>query len=141
MLCLINLFIWTYYTGPLKRLFHYAIFQKFFVIFMHQWSKFYHTCNLILTPFYFYKSYQRLIRQQLYIHNKIQSNENRTTYLNPLYLASDTRFHICSFKHCVWLPMSFFILFQMLSMRFMSGEFPDYSRTWIPLHSRICLFV
>ena len=30
----------------------------------------YHTCNLIPMPVYFYKSYQRLIRQQLYMNNK-----------------------------------------------------------------------
>ena len=30
------------YTGPLKKLFHYAIFQKFFHIFiMNLWSMFY----------------------------------------------------------------------------------------------------
>ena len=33
-----------YYTGPLKKLFHYAKFQKFFHIFIiHLWSRFYNT--------------------------------------------------------------------------------------------------
>ena len=43
-------------TGPLKKLFHYAIFQKFFHMFIHLMMYVYHTCNLVLVPFYFYKS-------------------------------------------------------------------------------------
>ena len=33
-----------HYTGPLKKLFHYAIFQKFFHILKktQKWTKFYH---------------------------------------------------------------------------------------------------
>ena len=31
---------------------------------------FYNTCNLILISFYFYKSYERIIRQHLYMNNK-----------------------------------------------------------------------
>ena len=41
------------YTGPLKKLFHYAIFQKLFHILIHEWSMGYHTLNLIPMPFYF----------------------------------------------------------------------------------------
>ena len=34
------------HTGQLKKLFSYAIFQKFFHIFkIHSWSMFYHTCT------------------------------------------------------------------------------------------------
>ena len=55
-------------TGPLQKLFHYAIFQKFFHIFVHKWSMFNHTCNLIIMSFYFYKSYQRIMKQHLYIN-------------------------------------------------------------------------
>ena len=39
------------YTGPLRKLFHYAIFQKFFSHFLHKWFMFYRTSNLILMLF------------------------------------------------------------------------------------------
>ena len=41
----------------IKKLFHYAIFQKFFHIFIHKWFMFYHICNLIIVPFHFYIYY------------------------------------------------------------------------------------
>ena len=41
----------------IKKLFHYAIFQMFFHIYIiHYRSIFYHTNNLSLMAFYFYKS-------------------------------------------------------------------------------------
>ena len=72
------------YTGPLKKLFHYAIFQKFFHIFIHKWSMFNHTCNLITMSFYFYKSYQRIIKQHLYIIICYIPIKHTTTYLNTI---------------------------------------------------------
>ena len=58
-------------TGPLKKIFHYAKFQKFFHIFIiHLWSRFYNTYYQMFMPFCFYKPYQRIIRQQLYINTK-----------------------------------------------------------------------
>ena len=69
-------------TGPLKKLFHYAIFQKFFHIsIIHQWSMLYHTCNQIIMSFCLYKSYQRIIRQQLHVIIKYISIKNTTTLL------------------------------------------------------------
>ena len=40
----------------------------------------YHTCYLILVPFCFYKSYQRVIRQHLYVFIKYIPIKNTTTY-------------------------------------------------------------
>ena len=39
------------------------------------------------------------------------------------------------FLHDFWLTIFFFIMFETVSMQFMSGEFPAHSRTGIPLHS------
>ena len=49
------------------------------------------------------------------------------TFGGTLYRASHTR---------IWLPISFFIIFQMFSMGFMSREFPGHSSLGIILHSR-----
>ena len=53
-----------------------------------------------------------------------------------LYHDSHTHFHVSSFKHGIWLPISFFIIFQKFSMEFISVEFPGHLRTDIPLHSK-----
>ena len=57
------------------------------------------------------------------------------TFSAKLYHVSHTGFHISSFLHGIWLPISFFIIFQTFSMGFMSRKFSGYSRTGIPLHS------
>ena len=53
-----------------------------------------------------------------------------------IYHGSQTRFHISSFKHSIWLPISFLIKTQMFYIEFLSGEFPGHFRTGIPLHCR-----
>ena len=58
------------------------------------------------------------------------------TFGDTLYHNSHTHFHFSCFKHGIWLPISFFILFQKLSMEFISGEFPGHFRMDITLHSR-----
>ena len=57
------------------------------------------------------------------------------TFTAKLYHVSHTGFHISSFLHGIWLPISFFIIFQTFSMGFMSRQFSGHSRTGIPLHS------
>ena len=47
-----------------------------------------------------------------------------------------SHFQVSSVFHSIWFPISFFIIFQIFSMIFMSGEFPGHSRTDIPLHWR-----
>ena len=138
---------------------------------------FYHACNLIIMKFYFYKSYQRIIRQHLYmnikyipmktqhhtlntfqwkhyntlvrLHHKVSIAPPfaliRSEILLGIELLSSSRtfgcytihthFHVSSFIHSIWLPISFFIIFETFLMGSMSGEFLGHSRTGIPLPS------
>ena len=85
-------------TGPLKKLFHYAIFQKFFHIFIiHSWSMFYNTYYEMFMPLCFHKLYQRIIRQHLYISIKYIPMKNTTTYFK--YILMKTQ------QHCTVSPM------------------------------------
>ena len=70
-----------------------------------------HTCNLILMSFCFYKSYQRIIRQHLYVNIKYIPMKNTTTYFNTLqwkhnsivrlhHNVSITLHHLCFNKIC-----------------------------------------
>ena len=131
--------------------------------------------------FCFYKSYQRIIRQHLYMNVKYIPMKTQNMLKDiPLktqlytctptsespyslhyiclirsaillgiellssfrtigathYHVSHTHLYISAFKHGSWLPISFFITFQKLSMEFISGEYPGRFRTIISLHSR-----
>ena len=120
---------------------------------------FYHTCYLIIMPFYFYISYQRIIRQHLYINVKyiprktqqqtlIHSNDT-TTYLYTYIIKSvfrctslwfnkifNSAWHIIVkfFQDVLCLTYSLSHIF-LHDIWLMSCEFPAYSRTGIPLHS------
>ena len=73
---------------------HYSIFKKNH-IFILQWSMFYHSCYLILIQLYFYKSYQRIIRQHLYIiFNTFQCKHNNVLLLK--YTQMKTQQHTCT---------------------------------------------
>ena len=52
------------------------------------------------------------------------------------FRASDTRFHISSYKHDSWFSIAFFIIFETFSLEFISGEFLGHFRTGVSLHSR-----
>ena len=58
---------------------------------------FYHTCNLIIMPFYFYKLYQRIIKQYLYMYiniwNTLEKNLNVEGFLEEksLKIKSDLK--------------------------------------------------
>ena len=133
--------------------------------------------------FCFYKSYQRICRQHLYINIKYIPMKKTTTYFNTVQwkhngivrlhhnvsislhhplLWYDLHFslalnckilsdrpvpHSYSLPHLfffTWHSVTnifFFIIFQTLSMRFMSGKFPGHSRMGILYHSRNVLIL
>ena len=130
----------------------------------------------------FFKSYQRIIRQHLYIYTKNIPMKNTTTYFKYIPIKNTTSLYvyiimsvfrfislcfdkICNsswywvvkffqdvqcytipcltyslthlfFLHCIWSPISVFIIFQRFLMLLISGEFPGHSRMGIYLHSR-----
>ena len=70
-----------------------------------------------------------LIRSAILLGIEMLSSSK--TFGATLYYASYTRFHISAFKHGSWLPISFFIIFQTLSMEFIFGEYPGHFKTII----------
>ena len=83
----------------IKKFFRYAIFQKFFHIFIiHSWSMFYNTYYEMFMPFCFYKSYQRIIRQHFYISIKYIPMKNTTAYFKYILMKTQQHLYVYSIK-------------------------------------------
>ena len=81
---------------------HYAIFQKKSNFSYTLKVYVYNTCNLILVPFCFYKSYHNIIRQHLYINIKCIQIKKTTTYFK--YIPMKTQLQ-CTLHHKVYISL------------------------------------
>ena len=81
----------------IKNYFHTQCIKKYFYIFnIHNG-----TLNLALMSFYFYKSYQRIIKQRLYMNIKFipMKTQQHTCILLPRPLSNDARFIQCIYPY------------------------------------------
>ena len=81
-------------------------------------------------------AFNKIIRSAILLCIELLSSSVMMTFDASLYHTSHAHFHISSFKHSIWLQISFVTIFQTFSVEFISGDFPGHFRTGITVHSR-----